>query len=199
MAMPCVWRARGWVLVREPTHERMSHVAGALLIALAASTQQCTQQECGCGARSARLAMWQSNKAVRKISNGAEMGSLDNALLDEAQQSLASATDAIRKLHAACSVAVAGGERCVNGTTYSGLEPLLLRKRSSRCRLPRLLNISHSAQRRLDDAATGVLFGDSSENVLALAAALPAVLHGTSRAASEMERHGRRCASLVEE
>ena len=50
---------------------------------------------------------------------------------------------------------------------------------------------SSAVQRRLDDAAAGVLFGDSEDNMRALSEAAPTVLHQLSRVHGELGRIGR--------
>jgi len=132
---------------------------------------------CGCRALEAGSAVYRATRSTRRVAASVDQSQLENSLVEEAQTAAATAVDAVRGLHASCA---APPHSCSNGT------------RSCACRLRRLLNITVTAQRRLDDAAAGVLFGDSDENVLALSSALPSVLHSSGRVAAELERHGRR-------
>ena len=56
-----------------------------------------------------------------------------------------------------------------------------------------MLNLTQGVSQRLDDAAAGVLFGDSEENMLKLSGASSNVLHSLSRVATELERLGKPC------
>ena len=129
------------------------------------------------------------------------MGQLDSMLLDQAQAAAASAADSMRILHTQCGSKKDGLCESNYSAPVSAMKSgaLLLKpaRRSCRCRLARLFNISATVQGKLDDAAAGVLFGDSEQNVLNLASSLPSVLHGTGRVATELERFARRCVAAA--
>jgi hypothetical protein len=153
-----------------------------LLAVLLADRGQCTAP-CTCQADAVSATLMGSHRLLRKTAASFDIGQLDTAIIDEAQTSLSASVDAVRELRSTCGSPPAS---CGNS---SGLLP----RRSCRCRLARLLNITTAVQRRLDDAAANVLFGDSEQNVEAIAAAVPAMAHGTNRVAIELAKYGRRC------
>jgi hypothetical protein len=105
----------------------------------------CNPSVCSCQALTAGDSMRNSMRSVRKAANSLDLGMLDTMLLDGSQTALGEAVESVRSLHDTCSVG-----RCGNGTA-------LLPRRSCRCRLARLLNLSTSTQHKLDDSAAGVL------------------------------------------
>ena len=110
----------------------------------------CHPSVCSCQALTAGGSMRNSMRSVRKAANSLDLGMLDTMLLDGSQTALGEAVESVRSLHATCSAG-----HCGNGTS-------LLPRRSCRCRLARLLNLSTSTQHKLDDAAAGVLCAPSS-------------------------------------
>ena len=136
---------------------------------------------CACRAHESGLAAWRAIRAARRTTTSIDLGGLDTNLLDEASTEFQRVSDGVRTLLADC--APLPSTCSVNATS----------RRICGCRLPRIANLTLFVTRRLDDAAAGVLFGDSEQNVLNLAAALPTVLRLSQRAAGELERYGRRC------
>ena len=125
-----------------------------------------------------------AHRNTRRLAVGLETGAFDAAFLDSVQSEIGSAVDALWKWQSICPPLPHAATRC------NASAPAMLR-RSCGCRPARLLNVTTSVQRRLDDAAAGVLFGDSEQNMVVLAGTTPVVLHGLSRVGSELERLGR--------
>ena len=109
-----------------------------------------------------------------------ETGDFDTSALEEVQTSVGTSAETLYRLHAACAT------RFCNASA-----PIVLR-RSCSCRPAKLLNHTRVVQRRLDDAAAGVLFGDSEANMQELSSTMQQhVLHRLVQIGSELERLGR--------
>ena len=167
-----------------PRRRIRSATALASLLAAAPilGVEPCSR-ECSCMARASASQLHQTHRAARQLAVGIDRGAFDNQLLENAQTEVGNSVNAIWRLRGKCSPA--GWVTACNASA-----PVQVR-RSCACRPSRLLNITTTVQRRLDDAAAGVLFGDSEQNMLELASATPPVLHALSRVGSELDRLGR--------
>jgi hypothetical protein len=155
-----------------------------VLLAAAATTQEsheCTPAVCSCRALDMAASLKASHKAVRLMAVGVEEGALDNVVLDGAQTAVTASTDALSKLVFTC------------GQPVSFCNSTLAARRSCGCRPRRLLNITLGVQRRLDDAAAGVLFGDSEANMQTLSRTAPHTLHSLTRVGTALSELGRVC------
>ena len=110
-----------------------------------------------------------------------EQGALDNLVLDEAQTEVSGSVDFVRSLHFNC------------GRPLATCNASVTTRRSCACRPARLLNVTLSVQRHLDDAAAGVLFGDSEQNMQKLALMAPHLLKQLTRVGGELDRLSKRC------
>jgi hypothetical protein len=151
-------------------------------IAVAAESSSCTHSSCACAALEISGLLHRTHRAARRLAAGLETGLLDNIYLEEAQSEVGASVDALRRMHLNC-----GRDR--NACAAASIQV----RRSCECRPVRLLNTTTNVQHRLDDAAAGVLFGDSDANMLTLTNTLPPVMHGLARVGGELERLGSAC------
>ena len=160
-----------------------------ILLGGAAEAPQKNTHECGhaCACTSSETAwqVWRTFKAARRMAVSLEQGALDSTSLEEAQMEFSSSIMSTRRFRDQCGLVGSAASVCANGGSTV--------RKSCGCRPHRLLNVTRTVSRRLDDAAAGVLFGDGEENMLKLSQASSYVLHSLTRVASELERLGKPC------
>lgn len=159
------------------------------LILLRAEAPQKNAHECNnsCACTSSETAwqVWRTFKAARRLAVSLEQGALDSTSLEEAQTQFSSSIMSTRRFRDQCGLAGSAASACANSGSAI--------RKSCGCKPHRLLNVTRTVSRRLDDAAAGVLFGDGEENMLKLSQASSYVLHSLTRVASELERLGKPC------
>ena len=148
--------------------------------------------ECASDAGQASAAVWQSHKTVRKCAVSLEQGALDNMLLDAAQTSVSAALEAVRSFRSKCGHS---DNRC-NGA-MAAVSAMGTKGMRCGCRPLRLMNMTATTARRLDDLAAGVLFGDSEQNMLLLSNAAPEVMDALKLVGEGLDQYQRRCSAKV--
>ena len=167
-------------------------VWSVLVVALLGAEGQQPQQKkksalecagkCACMSSETAWQMWRTFRVARRMAVSLEQGALDSTSLEEAQTEFSQSIQATRRFRDSCGIS--GSAACTGSM-----------RKSCGCRPHRLLNVTRTVSRRLDDAAAGVLFGDGEENMLKLSQASSYVLHSLTRVASELDRLGRPCPS----
>lgn len=162
------------------------------LALLAGAALACTEP-CACRAHDTSATVSRAYRAARKLAVSLESSMVDAELLDAVQRELGETVAAVSGLHAGCAppIPVAGGLCERNTSAPKG-------RRVCACRLPRLFNLTVAIHRQLDDAALGVLMGDSEQSMeLLTSTTMPYVLHGTSRVVLGLDALGRHCGSAA--
>ena len=141
----------------------------SLLLVSAHGANEACSERCGCLARDTIPHMWHAARVARHTAASVETGMLAQDALEAVQARASDMVQRIGALGGGCAAKECGR------------------------RLQRLHNQSWVAQRRLDDAAVGALFGDSETNLAQLSIAAQRIVATATRTAKELMVYSKRC------